>query len=88
MSTYLLSLVIDEIAQLLSFIFNKSIVQGIFPDQLKIAKVIPIHKGGYENSSNNFFSISLLPAISKVFEKLENNRTLNFITTFNITSPN
>ena len=43
MSSYLQSLIIDEIAQPLSLIFNKSIVQSIFPDQLKIAKVIPLH---------------------------------------------
>ena len=69
-------------------IFNKSIVQSIFPDQLKIAKVIPIHKVGNENSSNKFRPISLLPAISKVLEKLVNNRMLNFITKFNNISPN
>ena len=85
-SSYLLSLIIDEIAQPLSFIFNKSIVQGIFPDQT--AKVISIHKGSNDNYSNNFRPISLFPAISKVFEKLVCNRMVNFITKLNIISPN
>ena len=88
MSSYLLSLIIDEIAQPLLLIFNKSIVQSIFPDQLKTAKIIPKHKGGCENTSNNFHPIALLPAISNVFEKLVYNRMLNCITKFNINSLN
>ncbi len=43
---------------------------GIFLDKLKIAKIIPIHKKGDETLFTDYRTISLLPAISKHFEKV------------------
>jgi hypothetical protein len=43
---------------------------GIFPDKLKIAQISPIYKKDDESLFNNYRPISLLPAISKVFEKI------------------
>ena len=43
---------------------------GIFPDKLKIAKVIPIFKKGYPTLFENHIPISLLPTISEVLEKI------------------
>ena len=51
-------------------IINQSLRTGIFPDKLKIAKVIPIYKNSDENVFGNYRPISLLPAISKVFERV------------------
>ena len=45
--------------------FNK----GIFPDILKVANVIPIHNKGEKLDPNNYRPISLLPSISKLYEK-------------------
>ena len=46
------------------------ILTGIFPDLLKIAKVKPLFKRGDTAQLNNYRPISLLPTISKVFERV------------------
>ncbi len=51
---------------------------GIFPDKLKIAKVIPLHKKDEETLFTNYRPISLLPAISKIFEKVIFKQLYNF----------
>ena len=51
-------------------IVNKSLVRGVFPDLFKIAKVIPLPKTGDSNLLNNYRPISILPLLSKVFEKV------------------
>ena len=69
----------ESVIKALTHIFNKSIETGIFPDNLKTAKVIPVHKGGQTDFTNNYRPISLLPVISKVFEKLMHKRIVSFL---------
>jgi hypothetical protein len=54
----------------LTIIINQMLNTGIFPDQLKLSKVVPIHKKDDENLFTNYRPISLLPSISKCFEKV------------------
>ena len=70
LSMRLIKLIKSEIIPSLTCIFNQSLHTGIFPDKLKIAKVIPIFKKGSLNDISNYRPISLLPSISKNFEKL------------------
>ena len=57
---------------------------GIFPDQLKIAKIIPIYKKGDQHIFDNYRPISLLPAISKVFEKIVFQQVYDYVTDNNL----
>ena len=49
---------------------NQVFNTGIFPERLKLAKVIPVFKKGDSKLINNYRPISLLPVISKVLEKI------------------
>ena len=69
-STKLIKMIGDDIAGPLTLIINQSLSTGVFPDKLKIAKVIPLYKKDDPHLVDNFRPISLLPAISKIFEKI------------------
>ena len=43
---------------------------GIFPDDLKVATISPIHKSGCKTQCNNYRPISVLPAVAKILESL------------------
>ena len=56
-----------------------SLITGVYPDLLKIAKVIPIHKCGSTQDINNYMPISLLSIFDKIIEKLLHERLYNFL---------
>ena len=87
-SSALLKSVINEIAPILSHIFNRSLLTGIVPNLLKNAKfkVTPIFKSGDNQVFSNYRPISILPSISKVLEKIMYTRLYDFITNNNILS--
>ncbi len=60
----------DPITEPITMIINQMLHTGIFPNDLKIAKVIPLFKKGDDTIFSNYRPISLLPAISKIFEKV------------------
>ena len=70
LSTILLKFIATDIISVLTLIINQSLVTGIFPDKLKIAKIKPIFKKDNPHLPDNYRPISLLPSISKVFEKV------------------
>ena len=63
---------------------NLSLSQGIFPQELKTAKVIPLYKSGDKKLMNNFRPVSVLPVFSKIYERLMYNRLIAFINKHNI----
>ena len=68
------------LAPALTRIINESFITGIFPKELKVAKIIPIHKTGKRDDVNNYRPISILPAISKIVETaIEKQRMSNFL---------
>ena len=75
----LLKHVKQELADGLIIIINKSFQEGCFPELLKIAKVIPIHKGEEKTDPTNYRPISLLSVFDKMLETIMLNRLLNFL---------
>ena len=67
------------VADSLTIIFNRCIKEGCFPTALKLAKVIPIHKGDSVLSVSNYRPISLLPIFSKIMERLIYNQFIDYI---------
>ena len=57
------------IAPFLCKIFNKSLQLGSLPSDWKLANVVPVHKKGAKDHVENYRPISLLPIVSKVFER-------------------
>ena len=68
------------IAPFLSEIFNCAISTNVFPDDLKIGKVSPIHKSNDRDNLNNYRPISVLPTIARVFERLLYNKMYIYLT--------
>ena len=59
----------DIISNSLSDIFNESLSQQIFPDDFKVARVTPIHKGDERDDVGNYRPFSILSTVGHVFEK-------------------
>jgi len=64
----ILKLAKPAIVSSLVYIMNLSLRTGVFPDLWKVAKIIPLHKGG-DMSINNFRPIAILPVLSKIIER-------------------
>ena len=62
----------------LTIIFNKSLTEGIFPEAMKKADVVPLYKAKDHQESNNYRPICLLLTLSKVLEKIMYKRTYSF----------
>lgn len=75
---------IDIFSPLLTNIINNSFKLGQFPDPLKVARLIPLFKSGDPTLASNYRPISILPAISKISEKLLYNATESFLKRFQI----
>ena len=69
LSVKLLKAIKYETSKAITHIINQSLHTGIFPDKLKLAKVIPVFKKGDRTKLDNYRPISILPAISKIFER-------------------
>ena len=57
---------------------------GLFPNKLKLAKVVPLFKKGDDKIVDNYRPLSLLPSISKLFEKIVFNQLFEYFTRNNL----
>ena len=83
-SNKLLKLIKTEVSPLLTIIINQSFLTGIFPEGLKIAKITPIFKNGDSCLFNNYRPVSVLPSISKVFERVMYNQVITYFNEYNL----
>jgi hypothetical protein len=74
------------VSEPVSYLCNKMIFEGIFPDRLKYVTIIPIYKRGDKNLVLNYRPISILTSINKIFEKVMYCRLLKHLKESNILS--
>ena len=68
----------------LILLINQSIAHGVFPSELKIARVIPLYKGENNQLIHNYRPISVLPFFSKIFEIIVYKYVIDFFDDNNI----
>ena len=71
----------------LLYMFNRSLSEGVFPECLKRANVFPLHKNGSKMKIDNYRSLSILPVLSKLLEKVVFARLECFFLKFKIFYP-
>ena len=74
----------DELCEPLKYLFNLSIVKRVLPDDLKIAKIIPIYKADNSSNVSNYRPISVPPFFYKMLERIMYNRLQNYLKNQNI----
>ena len=73
-----------ELCEPLKYLFNLSVVKGIFSDDLKMAKVTPIYKADNSSNISNYKPISVLPCFSKMLEQIIYNLLQKYLKDQNI----
>ena len=76
------------LSPILSHINNYFLVSGVFPDALKIAKVVPVFKNGDAKCISNYRPISVLPTLSKITERIVYNRLSKYLSDHSILHSN
>ena len=82
--TEILKMINFTICVPLSKIINICISNGVHPEKLKLAHVIPIFKKGCRLLVSNYRPISLLSNVNKIFEKIMHKRIYSFLEKFNL----
>ena len=72
----------------LLYLCNLSMQSGVFPDESKLARVIPLYKKNSKYKLDNYRPISILPAFSKIIERLVCNRLVFYLESNNLISNN
>ena len=69
-----------ELSCILAELFNKCLKESFCQDCWKVSSVVPVFKNvGERSTAKNYRPVSLLSVVSKVFEKLVNNRIVNHL---------
>ena len=79
---------IQIISEPLAHIMNLSITHGVVPDQMKIARVVPLFKADDQSLFINYRPASVLPSFSKFLERIIYNRLYDYLTNLHILCDN
>jgi len=83
-SSRILKISAPYVLSLLTYIFNKVLSTGVFPERLKFSEVRPLFKKGDITEFSNYRPISLLTSFSKIIEKIIFKRLHNYLNDNNI----
>ena len=72
----------DIISPFLTRISNDAKLHSVFPDPLKLADITPIHKREETTITDNYRSVSILPSVSKTFERDMEEQILSYMENF------
>ena len=72
----------DIVASYLLDLFNKSVHRNFFPDEMKDGDASALFKNSDSFHKKNYRPITVLPSVSKVFERLLANQMLSFVNKF------
>ena len=78
-SSKLLKAAGNSIIESLTYLFNLILNTGIFPDDMKLAKVTPIYKSGSKTDCGNYRPISVISAVAKILEKIIHDQLFDFL---------
>ena len=67
------------LAEPLTYVINRSLTDSTVPSKLKVAKVLPLFKSGTKTLMDNYRPISILPAISKILERVAYDQLSDFL---------
>ena len=69
-----------EIFYIPAELFNKCFKESCFPNYWKVSSMVPVFKNvGERSKAKNYHLVNLLSVVSKVFEKLANNRIVDHL---------
>lgn len=85
-STKIIKVCCNELTKILTHLINMSFLQGTFPDKLKLSIIKPLFKKGDKDDINNYRPITLIPILSKIYERCMYRRLIDFCNKFRIIS--
>ncbi|KAL4082915.1 hypothetical protein QTP88_029569 [Uroleucon formosanum] len=69
----------DNVILPIVHIINCSVTNGTVPDELKVARIVPIHKKGDKTDFTNYRPISIVGILAKILEKIIKNQLLDYL---------
>ena len=74
----------NVVASPITYVINLSIQTSTVPMDFKTARVVPLYKKGDKNNESNYRPVSILPVISKIFERIIYNQLNDFLCSHNL----